>query len=486
MFKELMQSAKLQELQHALQNKSSILIEDLWNTPKALIASLALQATGKHILILTGASQEEVRLFHDFSLFTERTIVDFPAWETLPTENVAPSPDIVGNRYQVLSDLSNADQPYIILSSLQACLQKLIPQEKFKELYLHLAVGQSYDFVALIAQLNKMGYHRYPVASDKGQFAVRGGIIDIFPVSSPDPFRLEFWENELESMRIYDPIGQKSVGPAKEISITPAQEMELLGKSAQLNTLLDYLGPNTIVIYDDLLALEDRYASLTSMAGSASKVFCSIDEFLDAVQPLQKIFWSQQPIEELTEVKIAQKNAKQGFYSETAPMQTISFQMFQQDFTANRWVAPFSTITEHLFPDISESNKMTGHEIISALNILQQKDVRLHMLCPSENDEAAFKKRLQDAGITLPKHTSYDIGYLSNGIFFNDINLMILPLAEITKRYKIRRQKQRSTYHTTPIETYDLAAGEMVVHFNNGIGRYLGIEKRPNHNGILS
>lgn len=486
MFTELLQSEKLQELHNALQNKTSVLIEDLWNAPKALIASLALQATGKHILILTGASQEEIRLFHDFSIFTERRVVDFPAWETLPSENVAPSPDIVGDRYQVLSDLMTSKQPYIILSSLQACLQKLIPQEKFRELYLHLAVNQTHAFEDLITQLSKMGYQRCSVASDKGQFAVRGGIIDIFPVSSPDPYRLEFWDNELESLRIYDPIGQKSVRPVTEISITPAQEMELIGKATHLSTILDYLGPNTIVVYDDLLALEDRYASLVSMTSTASKVFCSIDEFLDAVSPLQKIFWSQQPIEELTEVRIAQTKAKQGFYSETAPMQTISFQMFQREFTANRWVAPFSTITEHLFPEIPESDKMTGQEIITALNTLHHQNMRLHVLCPSENDETAFQKRLQNAGIILPKHTTYHIGYLSNGIVFNDIHLMILPLAEITKRYKIRRQKQRSTYHTIPVETYDLAPGEMVVHFHNGIGRYLGIEKRPNNNGIIS
>lgn len=486
MLTELLQSAKLQELHHALQNQTSILVEDLWNAPKALIASLAMQATGKHILILTGASQEEVRLFHDFSIFTDRVIVDFPAWETLPSENVAPSPDIVGDRYQVLSDLTASKQPYIILSSLQACLQKLIPQNKFKELYLHLTVGQTYAFEDLIVQLNKMGYQRYPVASDKGQFAVRGGIIDIFPVSSPDPFRLEFWDDELESMRIYDPIGQKSVRPATEISITPAQEMELLSKSTQLSTILDYLGPNTIVIYDDLLALEDRYASLTSMADTNSKVFCSIDEFLDAVTPLQKIFWSQQPIEELSEVKVAQKKAKQGFYSETALMQAITFQMFQRELTAHRWVAPFSTVAEHLFPDIPDSDKMTGQEILTALDKLHLQNMQLHVLSPSVNDETAFQKRLENSAITLPKHTKFNIGYLSNGIVFNDINVMILPLAEITKRYKIRRQKQRSTYHTVPIETYDLSPGEMVVHFNNGIGRYLGIEKRPNHNGIIN
>src|SRR5262249_1586827 len=67
-----------------------------------------------------------------------------------------------------------------------------------------------------------------------------------------------------------------------------------------------------------------------------------------------------------------------------------------------------------------------------------------------------------------------------------DVNLIILPLTEITQRYKIRRQKQRSTYHTVPSEVFDLTPGEMVVHLNNGIGKFLGIEKRPNHLGALN
>ena len=128
---QILQSQRLADLNQVLHAGESILIEELWNAPKALIAALAQQATGKHLLILTGASQEEVRLFHDFPFFTERPVIDFPAWETLPSENIAPSPDIVGERYKVLQELSCANQPYIILSSLQACLQKLIPPNSF-------------------------------------------------------------------------------------------------------------------------------------------------------------------------------------------------------------------------------------------------------------------------------------------------------------------------------------------------------------------
>ena len=483
MLKEILNSDKIQALQTALGNQESILIEETWNAPKAFIASLAQQATGKHILILTGASQEETRLFHDFPFFTQEQAIEFPAWETLPSENIAPSPDVVGERYKVLEEISASNHPRIILTSLQACLHRLIPPHKFKNLYLHLKIKDSSPFDAFIQRLIEMGYQRRPVAADKGEFAVRGGIIDVFPVSSPDPFRVEFWGDDIESLRIYDPIGQKSISPVESLEITPAKELELIGKETHLSTLLDYLGPQTIVIFDDLLALEDRYSSLVSICGSSTRTFSSIDQLMDAIAPLQKIFLSQNPIEELSEIRLLEKS-QAGYYSAHAPMHKLSFHMFNREFHAQRWQHPFIPIRDYLLPERAENEEITGQEILSALSKLSQSASHLHFLCSTELEQASLQKRLYDAAIKLPEHTTFHIGYLSSGFAMDD--KIIVPTTEITHRYKIRRQKQRSTYHTTPAESYDLVPGELIVHLNHGIGKFLGLEKRPNHQGTLS
>ena len=482
MIKEILESEKFVSLHKALQEGDSILVEELWNAPKALIAAQALQATGKHILILTGASQEEIKLYHDFAFFTDRPIIDFPAWETLPSENIAPSPDIVGERYSVLHNLMSRKEPHIILSSLQACLQKLIPQKSFNSMYMTLKTGDSFGFDNLVQWLIDIGYTRQSIASEKGVFAVRGGIIDIFPVSSPDPFRIEFWGDEIESMRIYDPIGQKSVKSVPEAPIPPAVELELIKNKTDLTTLLEYLGPQTIVIFDDLLSLEDRYATLTSLSSTPSASFCTIEQFLDLLQPLQKIFWTQQPIEELSEIKLIGKMEK-SFYSETAPLHLIGFQMFGRPFQAKRWKHPFVEIADFLLPG---NENISGQEILFALGKLASADFHLHFLCASEAEETNLQKRILEASIHLPHHTTYHLGYLSSGMVLSDTKMMILPMTEITRRYKIRRQKQRSTYHTLPSEFSDLIPGEMVVHLNHGIGKYLGLEKKVNHMGILT
>ncbi len=475
------ESEKIKALEEALKNGDSILIEELWNAPKALIAAISQQSTQKNILILTGGSQEEVRLFEDISYFSDNKIVDYPAWETLPTENIAPSPDIVGDRYQALNQIRSQNEPLIIISSLQAVLQKIIPKEKFKSLYLELKSGQAQSFETLKEKLQEMGYQRQNIASDKGQFAVRGGIIDVFPVTSPDPFRIEFFGDEIESIRIFDPIGQKSIKLVNSFSVTPAQELEMLSKEDNLSTILEYLGKETLVIFDDLLALEDRYATLTTMFSKTTKAFCSIDQFLRDVEPLQKIFWSQNPIDELSEVHV--ENATQ-YYSANAPMHKLNFQMFGKNFHALRFQHGFYEISEYLLPEL-EDVKATGDEIFYSLSKLPA-DTKLTILSPNELEEKNFQKRVKDANLILPKKTQYKMGYLSTGLVQNDTKTVIFPLTEITQRYKIRRQKQRSTYHTTPSENFDLSKGEIIVHLNHGIGKFLGLEKKLNHLGVMS
>lgn len=481
--KELLKNEKLKSLEQALKAGDSILVEETWNAPKALIGSLALQATKKHILILTGASQEETRLFHDFPFFLDEPAIEFPAWETLPSENISPSPDVVGERYKVLEEITSKKKPRVILSGLQACLQKLIPPTKFKKLFLSLKVKQELAFEGFIQKLNEMGYQKSSVATDKGEYAVRGGIIDLFPVSSPDPFRIEFWGDEIESIRIYDPIGQKSIRPVHSLEITPAKELELLNQETKLCTLLDYLGPETIVIFDDLLALEDRYASLVSICGTSTPTFCSIDQFLDATLSLQKIFLSQTPIDELSEVKLLEKPSV-GYYSSAAPLYKLSFHIFNREMTAQRWQNPFIPIGPFLLPNKAENEEISGQEILEALSGFANSNFDLHLYFSTELEEKSIRKRLENAAINLPKQTHFSIGYLSSGFILD--KQILLPSTEITQRFKIRRQKQRSTYHTSPAESYDLHPGELVVHLHNGIGKFVGIDKRPNNQGIPS
>lgn len=458
-------SVALEKIAHLLGEGQTLLLEGLWNSPKAVITSLAEQATGKNILILTGASLEEVRLYHDFKLFSDLSVLDFPAWETLPSENIPPSPDIVGDRYQTLNQVYQSKTPHIVISSLQACLQKLLPPKRFAKLMFSCEVGKPLNFQETIDRFIEIGYKRMTVASDKGEFAVRGGIIDVYPVSLPDPYRLEFWGDELESLRTYDPIGQKSVKSVQTLSILPGQELELLQKETALSSILDYLGPNTLIVFDDLLALEDRYTQALQFTGVGPSFF-GMEELMGLMQSYQKIYLSAEWIHELSEVS-----------GELKGYQPIEFELFNRKLSAIRVPSPFNTLQEilALVEDYSAS------DLLKALEGFKNYDI--NFLCDSDSEKIKLQGLMTDVGLHLSK-AHFREGYLSSGFVLKDAEEIVIPFTELTHRYKIRRQKQRSAYHTSYVEVNDLQPGDLVVHFHQGIGKFLGIEKRKNNQGI--
>lgn len=448
-------SEKIERLFEILKEGRSLALEELWNSPKAYLLERAARELNKNILILTGQSQEEARLYHDFAYFGPTPIIDYPAWETLPNENIAPSPDIVGERYEALRQISESQVPCIILSSLQACLQKLIPPARFFALNVSLKAGMPLPFKPFQEKLIEMGFRRVAVAADKGEFAVRGGIIDLYPVSSPDPFRLEFFGDELESIRTYDPIGQRSVATVASCSITPAQELEMVEHEGNLASLLDYLGNDTLVVFDDLLGIEDRWATLKSLLEPGIKSFSGLGEFFERVGLMQKIYLTPQPLSQLSPIKPLRDGQ-------------IEFEAFGLSHIVEKGNNPFISVPDFLFLE-------EGEDILDAL---PNHPCELHILSPSESEENNLKLKFEERGIVLPPKTRFERGYLSDGFALTDERILLLPQAEFTHRYKIRRQKQRSTYHTPASETFSLTKGECVVHYHNGIGLYHGVEKK--------
>ncbi|MES2121322.1 MAG: transcription-repair coupling factor [Chlamydiota bacterium] len=383
----------------------------------------------------------------------------------------------MGKRLQVLHSLANEKKPHVVLAPLQAVLQKVPAKKDLKPLNHKWKVGDEIPFSSLPEFLVKLGYRQMPVVADKGEYALRGGILDLFPPGAATPYRLEFFGDEIEQIRFFDPISQKSQGKLEEILLTPAQETLLLGKEP--STLLDYLGPETIVIFNDLLAIEDRWVALKSLPGATSRTFGTYDEFLLEATRLKHVFWTKEKMEELSDVNI-QKKAGRGFYSGKDPLQPLSFEHLGKQLSTKRWLHPFIPVAD--FFSISENHAAaTQEEILLALS--RHPDFTVHFLCSSESEKNSFLEKLSTDQIVLSKKTSFSIGYLSSGYVLPDNGLAIIPMTELTHRLKPRRQKWRNTYHTPASEFHALEPGDHVVHFHSGISKFLGIEKRPNHVG---
>jgi len=474
-------SAALQQFAQAIQAEKALLVEGLWEAPKASLLALAHQTLIKPIVVITGGTREE-RLAADCVYFGLSQVLEFPSWETLPGEDIAPSSDIVGRRLEILAELSKTGgSPRVLICPLQACLQKLPPPSLVQKTCRHVKKGDEIPFLFFQELLNSLGYRRTPVASDKGEFAVRGGIIDVFPLSATDPVRLEFFGDLVDTIRLYDPISQKSIEKKESFFLAPASESALLESSEQLSLLLDYVGKEALIVFDDLVALEDRYVAIKNLPGAKSRLFTTLEEFFSAAKSHRHLYFTDIPIEEI-DAKERSSKAGRSFYSGKHPFQPIEFEIADLQIHAKRWRHPFVPILDYFSTEDHPLGSV--QELPSALS--RFPEVSFCWLTSSEPEEKGLKERLAKECEKLPDAMCFEMGYLSSGFALPDLSFALIPMTEFTHRYKVRRQKWRTTYHTSAAEFHELTAGDIVVHFHHGIGRYLGAEKRTNHLGQMT
>lgn len=474
MLNRLNGSQSIQTIQAAMKEEDSLLFEGLWDTPKAILALLALETCKKNVLIVTGA-ERDTRLLDDLTFFSSTPVHSFPAWETLPGEEISPSPDIIGKRFEILGELIQNKKPQILLTSLQSLLQKVCTPKTLESLIFQLQEGDELPFDTLPQRLTELGYRRESIAKDKGEFALRGGILDVFPVSSFDPYRLDFFGDEIEEIRSYDPITQKSISKKKKITLHPAQELPLLKNQKTLSTLLDYVGKETVILFEDLLSIEDRYVTLKNLPGANSPLFLTFSDLYQNTKNMQKIFCTQHSLEQLSETEI-QKKVGRDFYSGKNPLQPVKFEIFEEQIQTKRIHHPFETISSFFWQDVEETRRL--EEVLK-----KGKEMSITFLTSSEAEENALKDKIQQTGLPSPSKGEFKRGYLSSGFVLLDIPFTLFPYPELSQRYKVSRQKWRNTYHTPASDFHTLEKGDMVVHFHNGVGKFCGIEKQKNHLG---
>ncbi len=162
-------------------------------------------------------------------------VLRFPAWDCLPYDRVSPSADIIAQRLATLAELARPLQkPILVLTTVNAILLRTVADDVVKGASWSAAPGQRVDSNALTAFLADNGYSRTGTVVDPGDYAVRGGLIDIYPPGQSAPVRLDFFGDTLESMRAFDPETQRTTEQLKRLTINPANEVLLNAESVAL------------------------------------------------------------------------------------------------------------------------------------------------------------------------------------------------------------------------------------------------------------
>jgi transcription-repair coupling factor (superfamily II helicase) len=445
-----------------LETGHSLLLEKLWETPKALLAVMAVKKTGRSLLLLTGGTREDA-LFDNLLELAPDLPLEFPSWETFPGETIPCSPDLIGKRMETLHTLLKRKSPSIVVCPIASFFQTLPPPAFLSP---HLQVwkrGDTRPFNQLSEQLDFFGYKRAAVVSEKGEFAIRGGILDLFPASASAPYRIDFFGDEIDRIRTFDPIGQKTKEIVEMLFLSPVSEWKLLQTAPSLVSIGEYLGENPLLFFDDLVQIEEGVVAFQSLAKSANcdpSFLFSFEQQLERYKKQTKVFFSTHLIEELSEVKLKKK--------EKPYTQESTFELLHRPLTADRFFHPFQTLDDFLEP--------TADSLLEGWNPPERAEIVF--LTSDETERKAIEQKLPSTA-----NVRFEKGSLSAGLAVSDIKWALIPYAEIAHKKKIRRQKWRSVSHSTPAEFHQLTPGDLVVHFHSGIGRYLGMEKHVNHLG---
>lgn len=194
-----------------------------------------LSKTHDNLVFIARDESRALRLKEQLAFFKpSQKVLFFPGWDCLPYDRVSPHPDILAPRLETLSTLATLKDPYFVITTIQAFLQKVPPPAAFHHRTYALSQGASIDYEGLLDFLNKNGYARREVVQEWGEFAVRGGLLDLFPPGASSPFRLDFFGQTLESLRTFDPLHQITTGKAEQLNLTPMGEIQLTPETVEI------------------------------------------------------------------------------------------------------------------------------------------------------------------------------------------------------------------------------------------------------------
>ena len=416
--------------------------EGLWGSSAPMLVT-ALAAQSPNAILCVLPSVEEAETFvEDVLSFRKESPLYFPAWETMENDEI-PDADILSLRLSVLRWLfaverRPAAERRMIVAPIQAALQPVPSPQVLKQNTLSLCAGAHLPPEKIAAWLAARGFQPVRCVEVPGEFCRRGGILDVFPYAADTPVRLEFFGDDIESLRTFDPDTQSSTEETgqTEIAAIPRRTMAEIShqgeKTGVWSSLFDHLPKHTLLVLKEsaeILNLRRAPPALTSQ------------EACDACSRALRTAAAAGPTLHLAGLP--------GVFSK-----------------------PHAVFHVHSTERFGEDLEATLRE----LQLVAAEREHTIVLCGNEGE----RERLREltAASPLAENTKFEIriGRLNHGFDWADLSLAVLPHHELFRRYRQRRTIARYR-HTRAIDTfYDLTPGDLVVHAVHGIGIFRGME----------
>jgi transcription-repair coupling factor (superfamily II helicase) len=382
----------------------------------------------------------------------------FPAWEVLPHENKLPHADVISERLETLEALQQATSKSapVVVASVEAVVQHTFKPDHLLTRSRVLKKGDTVEPLDLVEWLEDQGYDSEVQVNQKSELAMRGGIIDVFPPTSAWPVRLEFFGDELESLRLFDPVAQVSREEIDSVTLSPAGELGLLKRmlegdaDAALGSILDFLPADAIIVFADPDAVDEHASSYEEQVPEGDPLHMSYDIFRHAIEDRGIVS---------IELREESVDDNEGHF--------LSLDAFRP-------------VGERaLDPQIAEAQR---REFFAQIHRWLRQGLEVQIFCNNDGERQRFEEiweEMEFKGRKLKPKAC--IGALGRGFLFTAGNLVVVTDAEIFGRYKVQRARRLKSRHAVAtrsaldIDFTNLEDGDLVVHLEHGIGRYCGL-----------
>ena len=436
-------------------------LKGMTDTSFSLLVNEIFEKEKRNILILTPTLFEANQILNNLSYNSNALF--FPMDDFLTSMAVAQSPELKVTRLETINELLN-NKNHILVTHLMGFLRFLPTLETYKKHIIKLKVGMEYDTKKLVNDLINIGYGRETIVSKTTDMAVRGFVIDVFPISSNNPIRIEYFGDEIDSIRYFDAETQKSIESINEIEIFPASEF----------------------ILDEEFSLDDsKYHYMEKYTKDLASIINYLDNPMIFIKDYSQIKSLYNEIcGQVIQYKKEKEDAYQGNYLHNLDILKPFSKTY---YLSHDSLISDTTLKEIIDFKIKEVPKF--RENLEAIeNYLANKDKKTIIVCLKKYQIRSFTKNL---------NSKYVVTTIDN-IFQGEVNIIEFELEEgfvyqntviITDKdlfniqSKPKKYKTKFKYSTKIRDINKLEIGDYIVHNTSGIGVYNGI-KTLSLNGI--
>jgi transcription-repair coupling factor (superfamily II helicase) len=494
---------------------SEQLVAGLSGSSRQLLLSALYQASQRSVVVLTHNMFQAQKIVEDLiEILPSEEVLLFPANEMIATEAATASPETTAQRMNALARLSHGFKG--VLVTPYAGLKRLIPpQSIMKEAYVHLEVGQSIEMEELLGRLVYLGYERTERVEKPGEMSVRGGILDIFPITNDLPYRLEFFDVEVDSIRTFDVQSQRSLDKYNQIHISTCQELiaendrfvqaaqkvrhlleEQINKTKDSNVKEKLL--ENIAWDIEQLRTASRFTGLYKYI---SVLYPEAETILDYM-PTDAMMVLDEPSRVLESVKLQDRDEAEWqtamlTQGEMLPALNLSRSYDKLVHPATHPIIYLSLFVKQI-PYTSPQNIVnfscrTMQNFHGQMNVLKAEVERwaranqtVWFMAGSIERAERLERVLDDYGVKARVITDGDItsplpmivtGNLNQGFEIPTLRMVVLTENEVFTQKQRKAKKTSKLSNAERIKSYlELKVGDYVVHMNHGIGKYIGIE----------